>query len=261
MSLLDPRSHVPYFPRMKSGGCADHNRKVKHLGRDEDRRARIEGKRDKQSLLARLLARCRKQATGERGCSRRAVASVRAIGVVLGPNRIRPRVWSRSRFRHAFQPLPRYLTRENSTGLKHAGKESLQNSQVRPPDAAARRSRMRPHLLTDSLGGQNNRACRSRTPRAIVGTPGGRRWTLGPRCDRSDTVSPPSARPPRPSFAKPPRPGRRSRSSSTASVTRFAHATTALGPRRRTSTGSSATFSSMASAIPARGAPRKSRPF
>jgi len=43
----------------------------------------------------------------------------------------RTRVWSRSRFRHAFQPLPRYLTRENSTGLKHAGKESLQNSQVR----------------------------------------------------------------------------------------------------------------------------------
>jgi integrase len=57
---------------------------------------------------------------------------------------------------------------------------------------------MRPHLLTDNLGGQNNRACRSRTPRAIVGTLGGRRWTLGPRCDRSDTVSPPSARPPRP---------------------------------------------------------------
>src|SRR5437899_7817752 len=50
---------------------------------------------------------------------------------------------------------------------------------------------MTPYLPADSLGGQNNRACRSRAPRAIVGTPGGgRRW---PRCDRSDTVSPPSA--------------------------------------------------------------------
>src|SRR3989442_10655128 len=60
---------------------------------------------------------------------------------------------------------------------------------------------MTPYLPADSIGGQNNRACRSRAPRAIVGTPGGgRRWTLGPRCDRSDTVSPPSARLP-PSFA------------------------------------------------------------
>ena len=50
------------------------------------------------------------------------------------------RVWSWSRFRHTFQPLPRYLTAENWTGLKHAGKQSLQNGQGIRSNRGARAS-------------------------------------------------------------------------------------------------------------------------
>jgi len=51
------------------------------------------------------------------------------------------RVWSRSRFRRAFQPLPRCLTCETSMGLKHAGCSPFQNSQAR--------CRMRRHVALE----------------------------------------------------------------------------------------------------------------
>src|SRR5438445_4914985 len=143
-------------------------------------------------------------------CSPQNVKKIRLGGAKQDSNPCLVSVAFSPRFSARFRAT---LTRENSTGLKHAGTQSLQKQPGALPDAEALRSRMGPYLPTDSFGGQNNRACGSRATRAIVGTLGGRRWTLGPRCDRSDTVSL-SARRPHPSFAKPPRPSRRSRSSS-----------------------------------------------